>query len=321
MNTTPAMNRRSFLAVTSLAAAGTTLRSASPDTATPSKSAMKACLVGGSIGVRANQEEAIELAARHSFDAVEPMTGHLARLDAPQLADLLARLEEQKLVWGQAGFPLDFRGDDAAFRNSLKELPATASALQRAGVNRVGTWLSPAHPELTYVQNFRRHASRLRDGAKVLRDHGQRLGLEYVGTHTLLIGRKYPFIHTLAETLDLIDEIGTGNVGIVADSWHWWQAEDSAEALRALRAEHVVSADLNDAPTGIDKRAQKDGERELPAVTGVIPVADFLGALRDIGFDGPVRAEPFNRALNALDNDDACAATIKALRQAMATAA
>lgn len=314
------MNRRSFLATASLAAATVTLggRRAALAATEPS-SRMKACLVGGSIGVRANQDEAIELAARHGFDAVEPMTGHIARLDAPQLADLLAGLKEKKLVWGQAGFPLDFRGNDDAFRAGLKNLPASAAALQRAGVDRVGTWLSPAHPELTYVRNFRQHASRLREGAKVLRDHGQRLGLEYVGTHTLLIRRKYPFIHTLAETLDLIGEIGTGNVGIVADSWHWWQAEDSVEALQALKGDQIVSADLNDAPTGVDKRAQQDGARELPAATGVIPVADFLGALRAVGFDGPVRAEPFNRALNDLENDDACAATIKALRKAMAT--
>ncbi|MCP5522639.1 MAG: sugar phosphate isomerase/epimerase [Verrucomicrobiales bacterium] len=313
------MNRRSFLATTTVAAAGLAIPSRAAETPTTSRPGMKCCLVPGSIGVRADQDEAIRLAAQHGFDAVEPMTGAVARLDGTQLADLLGRLKEARLVWGQAGFPLDFRGSDDAFRKSLDALPDIAAALQRAGVDRVGTWLSPAHPELTYVQNFRQHAYRLREGAKVLRDHGQRLGLEYVGTHTLLIRQKYPFIHTLAETLDLIEEIGTGNVGIVADSWHWWQAGDSAEALRQLKAARVVSVDLNDAPTGVDKRAQQDGQRELPAATGVIPVTDFLGALRAIGFDGPVRAEPFNGALNALDNDAACAATIKALRQAMAT--
>jgi sugar phosphate isomerase/epimerase len=314
------MNRRSFLATTAFATAG--LAVPSQATGAPAAAAhkgMKACLVPGSIGVRANQEEAIKLAARHRFDAVEPMTGHLARIDRAELTDLLGRLKETGLVWGQAGFPLDFRGSEDSFRASLKALPEIAAALQTAGVERLGTWLSPSHSELPYVQNFRRHATRIREGAKILRDHGQRLGLEYVGTHTLLIRGKYPFIHTLAETLDLIDETGTGNVGIVADSWHWWQAEDSVEAIKALRAEQVVSADLNDAPTGVEKREQRDGARELPAATGVIPVADFLGALQAIGFDGPVRAEPFNRTLNELDNDEACAATIKALRKAMAT--
>jgi len=46
-------------------------------------------------------------------------------------------------------------------------------------------------------------------------------------------------------------------------------------------------------------------------------VGAFLNALQRIGYAGPVRAEPFNKALNELDNDAACAAVIAALRQAM----
>ena len=43
--------------------------------------------------------------------------------------------------------------------------------------------------------------------ARVLREHGLRLGLEYVGTATSLTSRKYPFIHTLAETRELIEAV------------------------------------------------------------------------------------------------------------------
>lgn len=307
-------NRRAFLTRLAVAAAG--LGVASPLAADRLR-AMKLCLVGGSIGVRADQREAIDLAARHGFDAVEPQTGYVARLEPAALEELQAELAARQLVWGQAGFPVDFRGSDSDFEQGLAALPKTAANLKAAGVDRVGTWLSPSHPNLPYVRNFRLHATRLRPAARILADHGLRLGLEYVGTHTLLVARRYPFIHTLAETLDLIGEIGTDNVGIVADSWHWWQAGDSAADLRALRAEQVVSVDLNDAPTGRAKNEQRDGERELPATTGVIDLRGFLGALSAIGFDGPIRAEPFNRALNELDNEAACAATITALRRAM----
>jgi hypothetical protein len=62
------------------------------------------------------------------------------------------------------------------------------------------------------------------------------LGLEYVGTQLLLVGRKYPFVHTLAETRELIAEIGIGNVGLVLDTWHWWTAGDTEAALhKAVR--------------------------------------------------------------------------------------
>ena len=120
----------------------------------------------------------------------------------------------------------------------------------------------------------------------------------------------------MAETKDLIAEIGTGNVGLVLDSWHWWQAGDSVEDILSLKNEEIVSVDLNDAPAGVPKEQQMDGQRELPCATGVIDVAAFLKALQRIGYDGPVRAEPFNRALNELDNEAACGATIKAMRKA-----
>jgi hypothetical protein len=41
-----------------------------------------------------------------------------------------------------------------------------------------------------------------------------------------------------------------------------------------------------------------------------------VNALVRIGYDGPTRPEPFNKALNALDNDPACAAASAALHKA-----
>jgi sugar phosphate isomerase/epimerase len=182
----------------------------------------------------------------------------------------------------------------------------------------VGTWLSPCHNSRTYLENFKLHTKRLREAASILKDHGQRLGLEYVGTKTSRERCRYPFIHCLAETKELIAEIGTGNVGLVLDSWHWWQADDTVEDLLTLRNADVVSADLNDAPSGLAKEKQLDGRRELPAATGVIDGAAFLNALQQIGFDGPVRAEPFNKVLNDLNNEDACAAAAAAMKKAFA---
>jgi sugar phosphate isomerase/epimerase len=259
--------------------------------------------------------EAIDLAARYGFEAVEPFGNHLATLSDARISELVGLLRSKGLVWGAAGLPVDFRRDEDRFKEGIRSLPKVVKALKKAGVGRVGTWLMPCHDSLTYLQNFEQHAARLREVAAVLRDQGQRLGLEYVGTQTLRNRRKYPFVHTLAETRELIDRIGTGNVGLVLDSWHWWTAGDTADQILELKNEDVVSVDLNDAPAGVPKEEQIDGQRELPGATGVIDVAPFLKALEQFGYDGPVRAEPFNRSLNELDNDAACEATIEAMRK------
>jgi len=292
------MKRRAFLqSSTALTAAA--LASAA-DTTTPTQvRRMRVALVPGSIGVTAaSQRELIGLARRHGFEAVEPRA--------------------TELIWAATSLSVDFRKDDATFRSGLAELPRLAAGLRRAGADRIGTWIPPSHDTLTYRPNLVLHASRLREVAVILGDHGIRLGLEYVGTQLNLVAKRYPFVHTMAEARDLIAEIGRPNVGLVLDTWHWWTAGDTVEEIRALQASDIVSVDLNDAPRDIPKPQQKDGERELPLATGVIDTRAFMRALQATGFDGPVRCEPFNKPLNALDNDPACAAVSKAMHAAMA---
>jgi sugar phosphate isomerase/epimerase len=117
---------------------------------------------------------------------------------------------------------------------------------------------------------------------------------------------------------DLVGEIGLSNVGFLLDSWHWWHAGDTEADLLQLKPEQVIAVDLNDAPAGVAKDQQVDNRRELPCATGVINVGAFLNALNRIGYDGPVRAEPFNKAVNSLPKAEACAATAKAMKKAFA---
>ena len=50
------------------------------------------------------------------------------------------------------------------------------------------------------------------------------------------------------------------------------------------------------------------------------PAEEFLEALVKIGYDGPVRSEPFNKPLNAMENDPAADSTVKAIRKAIEVA-
>jgi sugar phosphate isomerase/epimerase len=315
------LNRRQFIKDTALVslASGAAMASLAPvQAATQPQRKMTMNLVCGAIDVSANQREAVELAARHGFESVEAQGGFLASLSEEKLAELKGEMKAKGIVFGAAGLPVEFRQDEARFAEGMKGLPRLVAGLRRAGVDRVSTWLMPCHDTLTYLKNLHQHARRLRETANVLKDHGARLGLEYVGPQTSLVGRRYPFIHTMAEMKDLIAEIGAGNVGFLLDSWHWWHAGETAADILSLKAEQVVAVDLNDAPAGIPKNQQADGRRELPCATGVIDVGSFLRALNQIGYDGPVRAEPFNKALNDMPNEEACAATIKALKRAFA---
>lgn len=289
---------------------------ASADTGSGRK--MTIDFVPGNIGVKATLPEAIELAHRFGFESVAPDASYLGPLSDSQLGDLLADMKRRHLVLGAAGLAVDFRGDESSFRRGMEQLPRDAKALQRAGASRVGTWLRPGDNRLTYLANFRQHVTRLREVAVVLGDHGLRLGLEYVGPKTSWSASKYPFVHTMAEAKELLGEIGRDNTGLVLDSWHWYTAGESAADILTLSSKDVIACDINDAPAGIPVDQQRDNVRDLPCATGVIDMKGFLGALVKIGYDGPVRAEPFKSELRALPRDEAVDRTAKSMKTAFA---
>jgi sugar phosphate isomerase/epimerase len=273
----------------------------------------------GAIGVKADQRQAVELAAKHGFDAVDANGAFLGGLSDGELQDFLGWMKSKNVGWAIAGLNVDFRGEEAPFRDGMAKIPAYCKGLARAKVTRMTTWVLPASDTLTYIQNFKQHAARLREIARVLNDNGLRFGLEYVSPQTSWIKKRYLFQHTMAETRDLIAEIGQPNVGMVLDSWHWFHAGDKAEDIAKLSPKDVVSVDLNDAPAGVPKEQMMDNRREMPASTGVIDVKAFLGALEKIGYDGPVRAEPFNDAVRQMPPDEACAFTMSSLKKAFAS--
>jgi sugar phosphate isomerase/epimerase len=270
----------------------------------------------GSIGVKADQRQAILFAAQYGFQSVEVDSGFLASLEAKALGALVEETRAKGIQWGCAGMPVDFRRDEESFRAGLADLPRRAAAVRAAGCTRMGTWISPGSDTLTYAENMKVHASRLRSVASVLEDQDCRLGLEYVGPKTSRSARRYPFVHSMKGMRELIAAIGKPNVGFVMDSWHWYTAGETISDLKTLKASDVILIDLNDAPAGVAIDDQIDSKRALPCESGVIDVGGFLSTLSSIGCDAPARCEPFSARLRALPPEQALQETAAAMKKA-----
>jgi sugar phosphate isomerase/epimerase len=308
------MNRRHFI----YAAASGIGSAVSAMAAGERRHIMQYHLSCGSIGVKADQKQAIDYTAKYGFDCVDADGNYLASLSDDALQRLLDDMKSKKVGWATAGLPVEFRRDDAAFSQGIKKLPAYAKGLRRAGVERVTTWIMPSDASRTYLANFRAHSKRLAESARILAAENLRFGMEYVAPRTLLVAEKYPFVHTMAELKDLLADMNQPNTGIVLDSWHWSCAGDTAKDILSLKASDVISVDLNDAPTGVPVDQRIDSSRELPAATGVIDVKTFLGSLKEIGYKGPVRAEPFNKTVESMSPDEALRVTAASLDKAFA---
>ncbi len=305
-------NRRAFLRATGAAATGLFFAGASP----AASRKMTMCLNTGNIGVRANLTESIAMAAKFGFEAVDPNLKELAALSDSAISELLDGMRSKNLTFGSYAQSVPVNQPEEKFSAFLKDLAETGKTLQRAKMRRMVTWLSNSDNNLTYLQNFRLHAKRIGEAASVLGDNGVTLGLEYVGPKTAWARGKYPFIHTLATMKELIAEINKRNLGYLLDSWHWYNAGDTVADLLTLKNEDIVAVHVNDAPAGVPVDQQVDNRRELPMATGVIDMKGFLNALNQVGYDGPVAAEPMSAALRQLPPEEALAKVAEAMKKA-----
>ena len=272
------------------------------------------------LGIKANMRECIDLAAKFGFEGIEPNPADLANLSPDELAQMQADLKAKNLVLGCTMPGMPFSGSEGQYHVFIKKLPETAAILQRAGAKRIGTWLSSSDQKLTYLENFNRHVARIRETAKVLDDHGLRFGLEFLGPRTMRAHAKFPFVHCMKEMRELIAATGAPNLGLVLDSWHWFNAEDTPEQIRELKNDQIIYVHLNDAPSGVPLDQQVDNHRTLPAATGVINIKGFIDALIAVGYDGPASAEPFDDELKRIPREEACQRAIDAIHKALAEA-
>jgi sugar phosphate isomerase/epimerase len=266
------------------------------------------------VGIKANFQQALDLAKRHGFAGIDaPVSEITALIDqrgAQAVNDMFAAAG---LKPGGFGCPTNFRTDEGAWETGLAQLPRLAKAAQAIGCQRCYTWIAPASDTLDYAANFELHVTRLKPIAEILNAHGIRIGLEFVGPKTSRRGKKHEFIHDMEGAFELCDAIGTSNVGLLLDSWHWYASRGKVDDITSLKASEVVYVQVNDAPKGVTVEEQIDNVRDLPAATGVIDIKGFLQAIKSIGYDGPITAEPYRKDLATLPSDQAAKAVAEAM--------
>ena len=244
----------------------------------------------GMIGVKAPFEECVRLAAAASLKGIAVDLG--AAVKDPEAVRCV--LETNKLAPAAWGLPFDFRGEESAFKAGLSQFPEFAKAMKRIGATRCTTWILPFSDTRPFGENFEFHRKRLRPCAEVLAEHDCRFGLEFVGTKTLREKYKYEFIHTQEGMLELCGAIGTGNLGLLFDSFHWYTSHGTRDDICKLSDSLVVDVHINDGAPGRGPDEQIDNDRRLPGESGVIDLVGFLQGLKAIGYTGPVTPEPFS---------------------------
>jgi sugar phosphate isomerase/epimerase len=120
-------------------------------------------------------------------------------------------------------------------------------------------------------------AAGLKRAAQAAADYGMNLAVEPMHSS---IHDEFSFLNTIPDTVDLLDEIGEPNAGIMLDVWHIWDTDNLLDHIRS-NADRIIGVHLDDwrdpTRTWCDRVLPGDGSADLGGI---------LKALRDGGYDG-----------------------------------
>ena len=259
----------------------------------------------GTIGIKVNQREAVRLAKLGNFEGVDIFIDEVYELSEKFSPSYVkAIFESFNIKIGGWGLPFAWNDrNEKTYKEGLEKLKKYAEVAEKIGSGRVITWVPSWSDEKPYKENFAWHVERFKPVAEILKSFNCRFGLEFLGPKTLRENHKYEFIHTSEQMLELCEAIGTGNAGLLLDSWHWYTSGETLDDIKKLKTKDIVYVHISDAPEGIPVEKQIDGKRCLPGETGVIDLEGFLKTLREIDYDGPVTPEPFSEKINGLPHE------------------
>jgi sugar phosphate isomerase/epimerase len=314
-------NRRGFIKSTSIASLGLISMNQSlyPFNGFRSRK-IKISLMPGTVGINVNANELLDLAIKNNFNSIYPMINDLKKMSDSEYIDYENRMSKNSISFDVSILPVDFSQTEVVFNQGLEILKDYCKVMKSIGSEGFCRWIMPTNNDLTYLKNFELHKKRLKECAKIIGDNGMKLGLEFVGPKTLMSRDQFSFIRTITELRELITEIDENNVGYQLDTFHLYCANHSIEDLKFLEKDDIVMCQLNDAILGRSRDEQLDFERELPGKTGLIDTAPFLNFLKNIGYEGTVSAEPFNKELNMMNNEDAARNTYNAIKSSFENA-
>lgn len=159
---------------------------------------------------------------------------------------------------------------DAAARR--KELCAAIRRL--AAFDPLGVMVLPGAPG----DDAKRTREIVVDGLKAAADAageaGVLLGLEPLRKSAGSI------VTTLPETIEMIEDIGTGNIRIIYDTWHFWDLPDWYENTLKY-ADRIIGVQINDwrepVRSWADRVLPGDGIMDLPFIFGTLEKAGYKG--------------------------------------------
>lgn len=286
------LSRRDWLKSTGLAASSICLGSAMPAAAAPPSSPygpFRFCLNTSTIrGQKLPLEQEIEIAGRVGYSGIEPWINEIeaALSRGVTLQDLKKRIDDAGLkVESAIGFAKWLVNDDAERAKALEQLKKEMEYVKALGGSYIAAPPAGMQQPEAPVVDIRTAGQRYRAALEV----GDATGV----TPMVEVWGFSKNLSRLGESVACALESGHPKACVLTDVYHLHKGGSEARSLRMLSGKVLPVMHTNDYPQK-DREKLSDADRVYPG-DGVAPLTDILRVLRDIGFNGALSLELFNR--------------------------
>ena len=258
----------------------------------------------GNIGHLVNDFQKIcHLAHKYQFDGINIDLSTPDTLSTSEWKKLLLQLNLKPVSFS---FLVNLFDSQKEFEHSLSEFELQAQKAKELGCHLTLCYLLPFSNDLNFNDRFIQTSNRLREVKPILEKNDIKIGFEFIGPTETRSNTKYDFIHTIDATRALIASAGLyGYGGFKLDVHHWQNSGAGVLDLQHMDLEYILYVELNDGLPGYDIFTIPEFERELPLMTGVTKVEDFLKALYKKGYRGPIAIEPWNEKIKNMPLEEA----------------
>lgn len=239
-------------------------------------------------------EAMVRTAKRTGYDGIEASAAQVESYSVEETKRLLNETDMKITAFALPWNPI--QASEEANAEGLEALDAQAKTMASVGCKLCYTFVRSCSHDLPMEENWSFHVQRFTPIAALLNKHDIRIALEFIGPLTSRMSRKYPFVYTAEELLELCSAIGE-NCGLLFDAWHWYSGANNRDVFENIRgAQYIYMVHLNDAPDG-NPALLPDKPRALAGETGNIDLPFLIGKLKKYGYDGPVVSESFSPTL------------------------
>lgn len=230
--------------------------------------------------------EEIEIAAAAGYQAIEPWINEIERYveGGGSLPELKRRLDDHGLtVEGAIGFAEWIVDDDARRAKGFETARRDMELVAQIGGKRI------AAPAMGATEIASSDLFRIAERYRALLELGEQTGVAPI----LEVWGFSKTLTRLSEATFVAQETGHAQATILADVYHLYKGGSPVEGLAMLNPAVLPVLHMNDYPALL-RETIGDADRVYPG-DGVAPMHKIFSLLNQIGFNGVLSVELFNR--------------------------